>query len=77
MSLKNTYRLKRSILIAIICLSFTVIQLMIPEKTKAGINTSPAVSDLLHTVEEAYGRPKGMDLNKMINEYPEIGRAHV
>ncbi|MGM0610535.1 MAG: hypothetical protein ACQES5_05565 [Thermodesulfobacteriota bacterium] len=71
MYFKNTFYLKRVFLITVICLSFAVIQLMIPEKAKAVINTSPAVLDLLHTVEQAYGRPKGMDLNKMINEYPD------
>ena len=71
MNFENTLRPKRAILIVTICLSFAVIQLMTPQKTKAAINTSPAVADLLHTVEQAYGRPKGMGLDTMINQYPD------
>ena len=42
-----------------------------PETSKVGIKTSPAMSDLLHTVENSYGKPKGMNLGKMINQYPD------
>ena len=52
-------------------MSFTVILLMTPETTRAAINMSPAVSDLLHTVEQTYGQPKGMNLDRMINQYPD------